>query len=113
MIDIQEAIKAMSGAYVGIDNSIIIPEQDGVESQELCGIILDALCFTAERQENQPLMLEGLNNPLNKYDAMIADACYRIGSYIAGGNSTDDPYIQDQITKIRQWEKERKAGSDD
>jgi Lar family restriction alleviation protein len=44
----------------------------------------------------------------NKYDAAIADAERRIGSYIAAGHIADDKYVMEQIAKIRQWEEERK-----
>ena len=44
------------------------------------------------------------------YGKAIADAYYRIGSYVASGDCPlpyEDEYVMDQIAKIRKWTEER------
>jgi len=37
------------------------------------------------------------------YEALIYDAERRIGSYIAGGGSSEDKYVKDRVAKIKSW----------
>lgn len=49
---------------------------------------------------------------LNKFEKLIRDAEWRIGSYIAQGGNQEDIYVKEQIARIRRWEIEAAKISD-
>lgn len=49
---------------------------------------------------------------LNKFEKLIKDAEWRIGSYIAQGGNQEDKYVKEQIVRIHKWEIEAAKISD-